>query len=180
MSPQYGELRPTTGWDRLAGLGHLRKFQRVLRLGFVTACSDVVHRRTTKLCTMFGHLVGWYTIYTFSADFCPWWKFARCKLYFAFKSCIPYWQRYCTAFDQWASAELCGVVQGIELCNFCRQCHLYWAGRPSHWASAHILVFGVYLISKWVSEWVGFNVPSQEVKFTGLIYVLYIILVTSV
>ena len=34
---QYGDLRPTNGWDLLASLGHPSKFQRVLRLGFVTA-----------------------------------------------------------------------------------------------------------------------------------------------
>jgi len=34
---QYDELRPTNGWDLLASLGHPSKFQRVLRLGFVTA-----------------------------------------------------------------------------------------------------------------------------------------------
>jgi len=37
MSSQYGELWPTNGWDRLAGLGHPTKFQRVSSLGFVTA-----------------------------------------------------------------------------------------------------------------------------------------------
>jgi len=37
MSSQYGELRPVSGWDRLMGLGHPSKFQRVSRLGFVTA-----------------------------------------------------------------------------------------------------------------------------------------------
>jgi len=37
MSPQYGELRPTNGWDRLASLGHPIIFQRVSRLGSVTA-----------------------------------------------------------------------------------------------------------------------------------------------
>ena len=37
MSPQYGELRPTSGWDRLASLRHPSKFQPVWRLGFVTA-----------------------------------------------------------------------------------------------------------------------------------------------
>jgi len=36
MSSEYGELRPTSCWDRLAGLGHPSKFQRVWRLGFVT------------------------------------------------------------------------------------------------------------------------------------------------
>jgi len=29
-------------------------------------CTVVAQRRSTKLCTMFGHLLGWYTIYTFS------------------------------------------------------------------------------------------------------------------
>ena len=36
MSSQYGELRPTSGWDLLASLGHPCKFQRVSRLGSVT------------------------------------------------------------------------------------------------------------------------------------------------
>ena len=34
MSPQYGELRPTSGWDRFGSLGHPTKFQR---MGSVTA-----------------------------------------------------------------------------------------------------------------------------------------------
>jgi len=37
MSLQYGELRPTSGWDHFVSLGHPSKFQRVSRLGFVTA-----------------------------------------------------------------------------------------------------------------------------------------------
>jgi len=42
MSPQYGELRPTSGWDRSGSLGHPCKFQRVSSLGCVTArhCSS--------------------------------------------------------------------------------------------------------------------------------------------
>ena len=42
MSPQYGELRPTSGWDRSDSLGHPCKFQRVSPLGSVTArhCSS--------------------------------------------------------------------------------------------------------------------------------------------
>jgi len=35
--PQYGELQPTNGWDLLASLRHLSKFQPVSRLGFITA-----------------------------------------------------------------------------------------------------------------------------------------------
>jgi len=37
MSPQYGELRPTNGWDRFGSLGNPSYFQRVSRLGSVTA-----------------------------------------------------------------------------------------------------------------------------------------------
>jgi len=36
-NPQYGELRPTIGWYRSGSLGHPCKFQRVSRLGSVTA-----------------------------------------------------------------------------------------------------------------------------------------------
>ena len=37
MSPQYGELRPTSGWDQFTSLRHPCKFRRLLRLGSVTA-----------------------------------------------------------------------------------------------------------------------------------------------
>ena len=42
MSSQYGELRPTSGWDRFVSLGHPTKFQLVSRLGSVTARHVVV------------------------------------------------------------------------------------------------------------------------------------------
>ena len=41
MFPQYGELRPTSGWDRLAGYRHPSKFQRLSRVAFVTAATSV-------------------------------------------------------------------------------------------------------------------------------------------
>ena len=44
-----------------------------------------------------------------------------------------------TALEHRASAKLCGVVQGIELRNFRRGCHLLGAARPSRWA--HIVAF---------------------------------------
>ena len=37
MASQYGELLPTSSWDRFTSLGHPYKFQRLLRLGSVTA-----------------------------------------------------------------------------------------------------------------------------------------------
>jgi len=34
-------------------------------------CTDVAQRRSTKLCTMFGRLLRWYTIYTLSGALAP-------------------------------------------------------------------------------------------------------------
>ena len=45
-------------------------------------------------------------------------------------------------------AKLCGVVQVIELRNFRRLRHLYSAGRPSRWASAHILAYTITYLSE--------------------------------
>ena len=42
MSPQYGELRPTSGWDPSGSLRHPCKVQRVSHLGSVTARHLVV------------------------------------------------------------------------------------------------------------------------------------------
>jgi len=86
-------------------------------------------------------------VYIFGGS-CPWGNFARCKMHVTSKSCVLlYWQHYCTALDQWASAKLCGVVQRIEVRNFRWRRHLYSAGQQSRWASAHILVC---LVLKWV------------------------------
>jgi len=48
---------------------------------------------------------------------------------------------------QRASAKICGMLQGMELLNFRRGRHLYSAGRPSCWASAHILVCVVLCVA---------------------------------
>ena len=74
MFSQYGELRPTSGWDRLTGLGHHCKFQLVSRLGSVTARYLVVGvnqtlRRWTEGATYIwqgDHQVGhWPTFLVF-------------------------------------------------------------------------------------------------------------------
>ena len=85
-------------------------------------------------------------IYT-SGGSCSLTEFCQCKIHATSKSCVLlYWQRYYTALQQRASSKLCGVVQGMELRNFRRRRQLYSAGRPSRWASAHILV--CYLLYK--------------------------------
>jgi len=74
MSPQYGELRPTNGWDGFISLGHPSKFQWVSHLAFVTAATSL--SRGQPNCTMFGRLLGWYTMYTFSKALARWRNFA--------------------------------------------------------------------------------------------------------
>jgi len=41
MSSQYSELWPINGWNLLASLGHLSKFQWVSRFGFITAATSL-------------------------------------------------------------------------------------------------------------------------------------------
>jgi len=138
MSSQYGNFSPLTA-EIVSGVWAPQQ----ISAGFTSwchYCTDVAHRRPTKLCTIFGHLLGWYTIYTLLVALAPWQNFATCKIHFVSKSCILlYWQRYCTALQQRVSAKLRDVVQEMELQNFRRGHHLYSAGRPSHWASTHIL-----------------------------------------
>ena len=45
MSPQYGVLRPSSGWDQFTSLWHACKFQRVSRLGSVTAWQSSSERQ---------------------------------------------------------------------------------------------------------------------------------------
>jgi len=40
-------------------------------LTYLLTCTDVAQRRLTKLCTTFGRLLRWYTIYTFSGALAP-------------------------------------------------------------------------------------------------------------
>ena len=71
MYPQYGELWPSSGWDRFVSLGHPCKFQRVSRLCSITARHLVVGvsqtlRRWTEGATYIrhgGHHVGHWPIF---------------------------------------------------------------------------------------------------------------------
>ena len=129
MSPQLANFGPLTAEIGLPVWG-----TQQISNGF-TSCyrywNDFAHRRPTKLCTMFGRLLGWYTVYTFSGALVSRRHFARCKIHFTSESCILlYWQRYCTPLQQRLSAKLRNMVQGRELWNFRRGQHLYSAGWP--------------------------------------------------
>ena len=109
MSSQYGEHRPTSRWDLLASLGHPCKFQRVSRLGSVTAATSLTGGQSNfarclaitwagRLCIDFGRLLPHNGIL-------PRASFTLRPPSLA----LSYWQRYCTAIEQWARAKLCGV-----------------------------------------------------------------------
>ena len=80
MSPEFGELRPTNGWDQLASFGYPSKFQQVSRLGLVTAATSLTGGQPNLARCLAVSWVG--TLYTFLGAFAPWWNFARCKLHF--------------------------------------------------------------------------------------------------
>jgi len=109
-------------------------------------CSNVAHQRGGQPNFARSLAVSWAgTLYIHFRGLLPppplRWNYAWCKIDCTPKSCVLlYLQCYCTALQQWTSAKLCGVVQGMKLLNICRGYHLYLAGRPSRWASAHILV----------------------------------------
>jgi len=72
-------------------------------------CTDVAERRSTKLCTVFGRLLGCYIIYLPPDGIVP-----RAKIHFTSKSCVLlHWHRHCTAIQQRASANVCGVQQRV-------------------------------------------------------------------
>jgi len=79
----------------------------------ISTGTDVAQCRSAKLSTMFGHLLGWYTIYTFLGALAPNGILPGAKDTLHPSLCILlYWQRYCTALGQWASAKLRRSAEG--------------------------------------------------------------------
>jgi len=131
--------QPTSGWDLLASLWQPSKFQREFA-SWLRYCSDVVHRRpTTPLHDVWLSPGLVHCVYIFGSC-CPLIEFRHVQNSF----CVQVLRSAILAAllhgtPAMGSAKLCGMVQGMELRNFCRGRHLYSAGRPSRWASAHIL-----------------------------------------
>jgi len=80
MSSQYGELRPTSGWDRFVSLGHLSKFQRVSSLDFVTAATSLSGSQPNFARCL---AVSWAGTLHFQGLLPRNGNFARCKCHFA-------------------------------------------------------------------------------------------------
>ena len=97
----------------------------IASLVWLRYCNDVAQWKPTKLCTMFGHFLGWYTIYTF-LGLLPGAKFTLHPI-LALSYIISVTARHSSSGRQPNFAAL-------------SRCRLYLAGRPSRWALAHILV----------------------------------------
>ena len=145
MSLQYGELRLNNVWDLLASLGHPSKFERISRLGFITAPTSL---KGDERCL---HDV-WPSLdlvhYIHFGGSCPLTEFARRKIHFTSKSCD-------LAFSYIGSvtAQHSSTGRQPNCLAFSRRHHLYSARRPSRWASTHILVIllFVWFRASWLS-----------------------------
>ena len=86
-------------------------------------------------------LLGCYIIYTLSAALAPLTEFRHVQNSLCAQVlCSPILAALLHGSRATGSAKLCDVVQGMELRDYGRERHLYSAGRPSRWASAHIVV----------------------------------------
>jgi len=127
MSSQYGELRPTGDWDRYGSLGHPSRFQRVSRLGSVTAATSLNRSQP---------------------------NFARClavssagTLHIHFRGFLPRYgilpgAKLTLHPPSFGSVTAQHLNSGREP-NFAALStgrHIYSAGRPSRWALTYILV----------------------------------------
>jgi len=95
-------------------------------------CTDIAQRRSIKLCAMFGRLLGWYAIYTISGALAP-------------NGILPgakFTLRPSLSFSYTGSVTARHLSSGRQpnFAAFSRERQLYSTGRPSRWASAHILV----------------------------------------
>ena len=70
---------------------------------------------------------------------------------------FSYWQRYCTAVEQWVQPNFVALSTGR---------HLYSAGRPSRWALAHILVLFSFAVNVNEQRIISFLTEVLLFKFT--------------
>jgi len=98
MFSQYRDLRPISGGDWFTSFRHPSKFQRVLRVGFVTAPA-LLNRGQPNFAQCLA--VSWDgTLYIHFQGLLPLTEFCMFRIKFASKSCVLlYWQHYCTALE---------------------------------------------------------------------------------
>jgi len=124
MFPQYGELRSTNGWDRLASLEHPNKFQRVSRHGFVTAPTSLNEGQPNFAQCLAVFRAG--TLYAFLGALVAYRNSARCNIDFASKSSVLLYLLAALLHG----TRAVGVSQTLRRVIFTRQ-----GGHPvRHWA----------------------------------------------
>jgi len=140
MSSQYGELRRTSGWDQFRSLRHPSKFQRVSCLGFVTAETSFTGGQPNfARCLAVSWAGTVYNTYIFGGSF-PGWISPHAKFTLRPSLAFSYIGSITARHSRSGVSQTLrhGTRNGIP--NIRRGRHLYSAGRPSRWASAHILV----------------------------------------
>ena len=115
--------------------------------GFATwlrYCTDVAQWRSTKLCTMFGRLQGWYTMYINLRGTCPLPEYCQVQnsLCVLFTVTARHWSsgrqpNFAAWYNEWNHRTF---TVGTT----------YTAGRPSLWTLTHIassvMIFGFIFI----------------------------------
>jgi len=135
MSSQYGELQPTSGWDRFGCLGHPSKFQRVSRLGFVTASTSLNGSQPNVAQCLAVCWAG--TLYIHFGGPCPLTEF--CELQ---KSLCVQVLRSPILAALLHGTRAAAVSQTLwrDITELSQRAPPIFGGRPSRWESAHILV----------------------------------------
>jgi len=104
-------------------------------------------RFQSPLCTMFGRLMGWNTMYTLSGLLPPHGILPGPKL--TLHPSLAFSYIGSVTARHWSSGRQRNFAAWDKEGNYGtfapRLRHLYSARRPSRWASAHILVYCVYL-----------------------------------
>jgi len=131
MSSQYGELQPTKGWDWLTSLEHPVKFQRVSRLGLITAPMLLNESQPNFAQCLAISLAG--TVCIHFGGCCPLTEFCQVQN----SLCVQVLHSAILSALLHVTGAV-GISQTLPHSSGGR--HLYSAGRPSHWALAHVLV----------------------------------------
>ena len=101
MSPQYGELRPTSGLDRFGSLGHPSYFQRLPHLRSVTARQSSSGRQPNFAALNRG-------LHLCSAERLSRWALAHISSFILFL--LLFFPRLISAVGDWMSTILPHVV----------------------------------------------------------------------
>jgi len=152
---------PTNGLDLLASLGHPSKFQRVSRLGFVTALT-LLNGGQPNFARCLAVSWSWTsTLYIHFRGCCPITEFCQVQN----SLCVQVLRSPVLTALLHGTRAFC-VSKSLRgrtsngITELSQRAHQYSAGRPSRWASAHVVV------SAWFAIW---NLDHKvEINFTWL------------